>query len=162
MFDNENYIQCNKWISNFSNSTNLPLTINGQNEITSIKYEIPVSSAQVKTAVLLAGLNARGTTQIIEPQTSRNHTENLLKYFGADIFYKDSPIGKNKVSIKGGKIYNPRDGRFYKSKLKLLNNGNLKVEGCLLFFCDGEEWRPLTVTLNEDGSYSAEIKNRLQ
>ena len=89
---------------NFSNSTNLPLTINGQNEITSIKYEIPVSSAQVKTAVLLAGLNARGTTQIIEPQTSRNHTENLLKYFGADIFYKDSPIGKNKVSIKGGKI----------------------------------------------------------
>jgi len=65
-------------------------------------------------------------------------------------------------SIKGGKIYNPRDGRFYKSKLKLLNNGNLKVEGCLLFFCDGEEWRPLTVTLNEDGSHSAEIKNRLQ
>ena len=65
-------------------------------------------------------------------------------------------------SIKGGKIYNPRDGRFYKSKLKLLNNGNLKVEGCLLFFCDGEEWRPLTVTLIEDGSHSAEIKNRLQ
>ena len=65
-------------------------------------------------------------------------------------------------SIKDGKIYNPRDGRFYKSKLKLLNNGNLKVEGCLLFFCDGEEWRPLTVTLNEDGSRSAEIKNRLQ
>ena len=65
-------------------------------------------------------------------------------------------------SIKGGKIYNPRDGRFYKSQLKLLNNGNLKVEGCLLFFCDGEEWRPLTVTLNEDGSHSAEIKNRLQ
>ena len=73
---------------------------------------------------------------------------------------------KNKIdsdgSIRGGKIYNPRDGRFYKSKLKLLNNGNLKVEGCLLFFCDGEEWRPLTVTLNEDGSHSAEIKNRLQ
>ena len=65
-------------------------------------------------------------------------------------------------SLRGGKIYNPRDGRFYKSKLKLLNNGNLKVEGCLLLFCDGEEWRPLTVTLNEDGSYSAEIKNRLQ
>ena len=65
-------------------------------------------------------------------------------------------------SIKDGKIYNPRDGRFYKSKLKLLNNGNLKVEGCLLFFCDGEEWSPLTVTLNEDGSRSAEIKNRLQ
>ena len=73
---------------------------------------------------------------------------------------------KNKIdsdgSIRGGKIYNPRDGRFYKSKLKLLNNGNLKVEGCLLFFCDGEEWRPLTVTFNEDGSHSAEIKNRLQ
>jgi len=122
---------------NFSNSTNLPLTINGQNEITPIKYEIPVSSAQVKTAVLLAGLNARGTTQIIEPQTSRNHTENLLKFFGADISYKDSPIGKNKVSIKGGKILRAQEvdipgdissAAFAIVAASIIPNSNIKIK----------------------------------
>ena len=65
----------------------------------------------------------------------------------------------SKNTLKGGRIYNPRDGKTYKSKLHRLDNGNLRVEGCVLFICDGEEWRPLTVTINPDGSHTAVLKN---
>ena len=63
--------------------------------------------------------------------------------------------------LKGGMIYNPRDGKVYKSKIYLLDDGNLRVEGCIFFICDGEEWKPLIVTLNSDDSYSARLKNSL-
>jgi uncharacterized protein (DUF2147 family) len=65
----------------------------------------------------------------------------------------------SKNTLKGGRIYNPRDGKSYKSKLHRLDNGNLRVEGCVLFICDGDEWRPLTVTINPDGSHTAVLKN---
>ena len=65
----------------------------------------------------------------------------------------------SKNTLKGGRIYNPRDGKSYKSKLHRLDNGNLRVEGCVLFICDGEEWQPLTVTINPDGSRTAVLKN---
>jgi len=65
----------------------------------------------------------------------------------------------SKNTLKGGRIYNPRDGKSYKSKLHRLDNGNLRVEGCILFICDGDEWRPLTVTINPDGSHTAVLKN---
>ena len=65
----------------------------------------------------------------------------------------------SKNTLKGGRIYNPRDGKSYKSKLRLLDNGNLRVEGCVLFICDGDEWQPLTVTTNPDGSRTAVLKN---
>ena len=51
---------------------------------------------------MLAGLNAKGTSEIIEPYTSRDHSENLLKYFGANIKYNSKTSGKNKVLITGG------------------------------------------------------------
>ena len=65
----------------------------------------------------------------------------------------------SKNTLKGGRIYNPRDGKTYKSRLHLLDNGNLRVEGCVLFFCGGDEWQPLTVTINLDGSRTAVLKN---
>ena len=80
----------------------LPLIIKGSSDILPIKYTSPISSAQVKTTILLAGLNARGTTEIIEPYSSRNHSENLLKYYGADIKYNTKKLGKNVISITGG------------------------------------------------------------
>ena len=80
----------------------LPLIIKGSDDILPIKYISPISSAQVKTTILLAGLNARGTTEIIEPYSSRNHSENLLKYYGADIKYNTKKLGKNVISITGG------------------------------------------------------------
>jgi len=60
--------------------------------------------------------------------------------------------------LSGGKIYDPGRGRTFKSNISLLQNGNLKVEGCLLRMCGHEEWRPLNVTFNEDGSRQALLK----
>ena len=87
----------------------LPLIIKGSSDILPIKYTSPISSAQVKTTILLAGLNARGTTEIIEPYSSRNHSENLLKYYGADIKYNTKKLGKNVIRITGGVILKSRN-----------------------------------------------------
>lgn len=61
-------------------------------------------------------------------------------------------------TIKSGQIYDPRRGKSYSAELTMLENGNLLVEGCLLFICDGEEWLPLIVTINPDGSRQATPK----
>ena len=68
----------------------------------------------------------------------------------------------NQRIFKGGKIYDPRSGNTYKSNLYLNDDGSLKVEGCLAFICDGEEWQPLIVTINEDGTKDAVLKNSPQ
>lgn len=67
-----------------SNDFKAPLSIKGQ-RLHSIDYDSPIASAQVKSSVLLAGLNAEGVTTVTEPYLSRNHTELMLKYLGADI-----------------------------------------------------------------------------
>ena len=61
--------------------------------------------------------------------------------------------------FKGGKIYDPRRGREFKSSLHLKDDGNLEVEGCLAFICDSEEWLPLVVTVNDDGTKNASLKH---
>jgi uncharacterized protein (DUF2147 family) len=58
--------------------------------------------------------------------------------------------------LKNGKIYDPGRGRVFKSNLYLLDDGTLKVEGCLISICDHEIWQPLVVTINEDGTRTAE------
>jgi 3-phosphoshikimate 1-carboxyvinyltransferase len=63
----------------------LPLTLVGAREPLPIVYRTPVASAQIKSAVLLAGLAAPGTTTVIETEASRDHTEMMLKHFGAEI-----------------------------------------------------------------------------
>ena len=69
------------------NSDNIfpPLSITGKKELQSTTYTLPVASAQVKSAVLLASLYANGQTTVIEPEKCRDHTERLLEYFGAPI-----------------------------------------------------------------------------
>ena len=70
----------------FARSGNrLPLTIVGTREAMPLTYRLPVASAQVKSAILLAGLNARGVTEVEEPEPTRDHSENMLKHFGAEI-----------------------------------------------------------------------------
>jgi len=61
--------------------------------------------------------------------------------------------------FKGGRIYDPRRGREFKSSLHLKDDGNLEVEGCLAFICDSEEWLPLVVTVNDDGTKNAILKH---
>jgi len=74
----------------------LPLAITGKDEPVPIEYELPVASAQVKSAILLAGLAARGATTVIEPQATRDHTERLLRHFGATVTVDDLPGEKGK------------------------------------------------------------------
>ena len=83
-----------------SNDGKLPLTVNGTNEILPIEYELPVASAQVKSAVLLAGLTSRGNTVVIESEPTRDHTENMLRHFGAEI-ETVKVDGKNVITLKG-------------------------------------------------------------
>ncbi|HAF70780.1 MAG: 3-phosphoshikimate 1-carboxyvinyltransferase [Acetothermia bacterium 64_32] len=68
-----------------------PLTIQG-GELRGIHYEMEVKSAQVKSCVLLAGLQAQGETQVSEPSPSRDHTERLLRYLGAPISVEEKSI----------------------------------------------------------------------
>lgn len=74
-----------------------PLSIEPVEQLRAIKYEMPVASAQVKSAILLAGLQAEGTTKIIEKTTSRNHTEEMLRQFGVEVNVTDKVI-----SLQGG------------------------------------------------------------
>ncbi|HDM38002.1 MAG TPA: 3-phosphoshikimate 1-carboxyvinyltransferase [Candidatus Omnitrophica bacterium] len=71
-------------ISGKDNANYLPLEIKG-GRLKSIEYDLPIASAQVKSSILLAGLYARGRTCLIEPHKSRDHTERMLKSFGAKI-----------------------------------------------------------------------------
>ena len=73
-----------------------PLAVQGT-KLQAIDYTMPVASAQVKSAVLLAGLSAQGTTTVHEPVPSRDHTEIMLKHFGADIS-RDGDV----ISLSGG------------------------------------------------------------
>ncbi len=61
-----------------------PIVIHGRNPLTAISYETPVASAQLKSCVLLAGLNADGVTKVIEKTPTRDHTERMLEWLGAD------------------------------------------------------------------------------
>ncbi|WP_439574261.1 3-phosphoshikimate 1-carboxyvinyltransferase [Phreatobacter sp.] len=63
----------------------LPITVEGPKDAVPVVYESPVASAQVKSAVLLAGLNAPGITTVVETEATRDHTERMLVHFGADV-----------------------------------------------------------------------------
>ena len=71
----------------------LPLAISGTDEPMPFTYSPPVASAQVKSAVLLAGLNAPGVTTVIEAQATRDHTERMLRHFGAEISVENDSRG---------------------------------------------------------------------
>ena len=73
-----------------------PIVVRGR-KLKAIKYAMPVASAQVKSALLLAGLYADGETEISEPVKSRDHTERMLPSYGAKI-----KIEGFKIKVKGG------------------------------------------------------------
>jgi len=77
-----------------------PLCVTGQN-LMPITYELPVASAQVKSCILLAGLDTPGTTTVIEPKPTRDHTENMLRHFGAEIMVEAADDGSRTISLPG-------------------------------------------------------------
>jgi 3-phosphoshikimate 1-carboxyvinyltransferase len=87
----------------------LPLAIQG-NKLSAIQYQLPIASAQVKSAILLAGLYADGETEIIEPTPTRDHTERMLSYFGAEFEKNGMSVKiKNQKLLKGGEVQVPAD-----------------------------------------------------
>ena len=92
----------------------LPMTIVGAADPVPVRYTTPMPSAQVKSAVLLAGLNAPGETVVIEKEATRDHTERMLAGFGADITSVDTEEGrvitlKGRPELKPQTIVVPRD-----------------------------------------------------
>ncbi|NQV83232.1 MAG: 3-phosphoshikimate 1-carboxyvinyltransferase [Rhodospirillales bacterium] len=79
----------------------LPITVSGTPAPIPISYELPVASAQVKSAVLLAGLNTPGLTTVIEPDPTRDHTERMLAHFGAEVVVEETSQGGRKITLTG-------------------------------------------------------------
>lgn len=80
-----------------------PISIRG-GSLKGITYELPVASAQVKSAILLAGLQAVGETVIIEPSKTRDHTERMIKQFGGEV-----EVDGMKITVKGGQTFKGTD-----------------------------------------------------
>jgi len=79
----------------------LPLTMQGARDPIPVVYEPPVASAQIKSAVLLAGLAAPGETMVIEKEATRDHTERMLRHFGAEVRVEPSGAHGRRVTLKG-------------------------------------------------------------
>lgn len=108
-----------------------PLVIRG-GEIRSASYKTPIPSAQVKSAILFAGLYSKGTTKITELFKSRDHTERMLKAFGANISIKGTS-----VFLKGGSELTPKDldvpgdissASFFLAGALLLKGSSIKIK----------------------------------
>ncbi|CAN2041407.1 3-phosphoshikimate 1-carboxyvinyltransferase 1 [Candidatus Magnetomoraceae bacterium gMMP-15] len=112
-----------------------PVKINGR-DLKGIEYELPVASAQLKSAVLLAGIQADGKTRIIEPTTSRDHTERLLDAWGGKIDKQEKTwlIEKSKISLPES-FYVPGDtssAAFFLCAGAIIPESRVKAEGVLL------------------------------
>jgi 3-phosphoshikimate 1-carboxyvinyltransferase len=83
----------------------LPATLHGPKTANPITYRVPMASAQVKSAVLLAGLNTPGITTVIEPVMTRDHTEKMLAGFGANLSVETDKDGVRTIRLEGrGKL----------------------------------------------------------
>lgn len=92
----------------------LPMTVVGAADPVPVRYTVPMPSAQVKSAVLLAGLNAPGQTVVIEKEATRDHTERMLRGFGADLSVEETPEGRvitlqGQPELRGQVVAVPRD-----------------------------------------------------
>jgi 3-phosphoshikimate 1-carboxyvinyltransferase len=72
----------------------LPLAVQGARDPLPLEYRLPVASAQVKSALLLCGLNAPGITRVEEPEPTRDHSENMLRHFGAEVSVEPAGAGR--------------------------------------------------------------------
>jgi 3-phosphoshikimate 1-carboxyvinyltransferase len=118
-----------------------PLRVEGRRPLRSIRYEMPVASAQVKSCVLLAGLGAEGCTEVVEPrEQTRDHTERMLRWFGVRVETRELPDedGRVVVSIEGGSRLKARDllvpgdissAAFPVAAAALLPGSELELEG---------------------------------
>jgi len=118
----------------------LPLTLRGCSDLIPIIYPLPVPSAQVKSAVLLAGLHAAGETTVIEHEATRDHTERMLRYFGADVRIVEKD-GARYITVKGDAELSGRDivvpgdpssAAFLAAAALIVPGSDITIEGVLV------------------------------
>jgi 3-phosphoshikimate 1-carboxyvinyltransferase len=118
----------------------LPLTVRGTDQLVPMEYALPVPSAQVKSAILLAGLNAAGETTVIEKEATRDHTERMLRYFGAEV-RTEAAAGVTRITVKGDAELEGRDvtvpgdpssAAFLVAAAVLIEGSDVTVEGVLV------------------------------
>ena len=141
----------------------LPLTLHGAKHAVPMTYALPVASAQVKSAVLLAGLNAPGITTVIEPVATRDHTERMLKAFGARLTVAEK-AGARHISVEGQHELNaqsldipgdPSSAAFPMAAALLCEGSDITIENVML----NPTRTGLIVTLMEMGA-DIKIENR--
>ena len=118
-----------------------PITITGSAEPAPIEYRTPVPSAQLKSAILLAGLNSPGRTVVIETEASRDHTEKMLAYFGARLSsVPDGPHGR-RITLEGRPELKARDvivpadpssGSFALVAALIVSGSDVTIEGMMM------------------------------
>jgi len=118
----------------------LPLTIRGTSSLVPIVYDMPVSSAQVKSAILLAGLAASGATTVVEREPTRDHTERMLRYFGAEVTVAsrdgrvavtvagDAELEGRPVAVPG----DPSSAAFLAAAAAIVPGSDVTIEGVLV------------------------------
>jgi 3-phosphoshikimate 1-carboxyvinyltransferase len=119
----------------------LPLDVRGSNALLPITYALPVPSAQVKSAILLAGLSAAGTTTVIESEPTRDHTERMLAFFGAHVRTTVAKDGKHHISVEGDAELagrevsvpgDPSSAAFLAAAALLVPGSDVTIEGVLV------------------------------
>lgn len=134
----------------------LPLTIRGSGSLMPIEYKLPVPSAQVKSAILIAGLMARGETTVLEAEATRDHTERMLRYLGADVstetrgdmtaitVHGDAELQGRDIVVPG----DPSSAAFLVAAAVIVPGSEVTVEGVLI----NETRSGLYTTLREMGA----------
>ena len=115
----------------------LPLAIEGAVDAMPLDYRLPVASAQVKSAILLAGLNARGITRVEEPEATRDHSENMLRHFGATVTVETRGEGRvilltGQPELRGADVVVPGDissAAFPLAAALLVPGSRLRIDG---------------------------------
>jgi 3-phosphoshikimate 1-carboxyvinyltransferase len=118
----------------------LPLTIRGTSSLVPIEYATPVPSAQVKSAILFAGLAASGETTVVERQPTRDHTERMLRYFGAQV-RTEIRDGRHAVTVTGDAELegrpvavpgDPSSAAFLAAAAAIVPGSDVTIEGVLV------------------------------
>jgi len=148
------------------NRDRLPLNVRGTSHLVPITYELPVPSAQVKSAILLAGLHASGATTVIETAPSRDHTERMLIYFGAQV-QTVAEDGKTRITVKGDAELAGRDvtvpgdpssAAFLAAAALIVPDSDVTIEGVLV----NPTRTGFYLTLREMGADVAFLNERLE
>ncbi len=135
----------------------LPLSLSGPKDALPIEYKLPVASAQVKSAVMLAGLSAMGRTTVIEETPTRDHTENMLRAFGVPVEVEKLENGSDaihvtgQIDLKGTTVHVPSDpsSAAFPTVAALINKGsNIRMNNILM----NDRRNGIYITLKEMGA----------